>query len=78
MPRHDQIVRQWTLLQELKASPRTVPELASRLHTTRRTVYRDLEVLQALPVPFPLVQARHEDGSVRWHLSRHKAPVEAA
>lgn len=71
MPRHAQIVRQWSLLQELQASPRTVPELADRLGATTRTVYRDLEVLQALPVPFPLLAARrHDDGAVRWQLLR--------
>ena len=67
--RNRMVVRQWQLLQTLQASHsgRTVPELASTLNTTTRTVYRDLEALQE--VPFPLMTARHDDGNVRWQLA---------
>ena len=68
MPRNSQVVRQWSLLQTLKDAPRTVPELAQALDTTSRTVYRDLEALQALP--FAFYTERHDDGAIRWHLLR--------
>lgn len=66
MPRNTQVVRQWSILQSLKAAPRTVPELARDLGTTSRTVYRDLEALQTLP--FAFYTERHDDGATRWHL----------
>lgn len=68
MPRNSQVIRQWSILQALTNAPRTVPELARDLRTTKRTVYRDLEALQAWP--FPLFTERHDDGMTRWHLLR--------
>ena len=68
MPRNSQVVRQWFLLQTLQSAPKTVPELARDLGTTPRTVYRDLEALQALP--FAFYTERHDDGATRWHLLR--------
>ena len=49
MARGDQLSRQWMLIQTLiaAATGRTVADLAGQLDCTRRTVYRDLEALQA-------------------------------
>ena len=49
MARGDQLSRQWKIIHTLIASSygKTVPDLAEELDCTRRTVYRDLEALQA-------------------------------
>ncbi len=63
------VVRQWEILRLLEERPATVDELAAAVGdggVTVRTVYRDLEALQA--AQFPLFSARAEDEIVRWHL----------
>jgi hypothetical protein len=47
--RGDQLARQWRTLRAIEASPNglTVTEIAQREVTGIRTIYRDLEVLQA-------------------------------
>ncbi len=67
--RNRQVVRQWEVLRRLEAGPATVDELAAGVGDARvtvRTIYRDLDALQA--ARFPLVNERHADGRVRWHL----------
>ena len=49
MARGDQLSRQWKMIRTLISSTygKTVTELADTLGCTKRTVYRDLEALQA-------------------------------
>lgn len=67
MARGDQLARQWRILQELIASRtgRSVPELAGAVDCHVRTVYRDLEALQA--AGFPVTTAR-EGRRMVWSL----------
>jgi predicted DNA-binding transcriptional regulator YafY len=53
MARGDQLARQWKIIQALIASRRgkSVPELAEMVECHTRTVYRDLEALQAAGFP---------------------------
>jgi predicted DNA-binding transcriptional regulator YafY len=78
--RNKQIVRQWEILQLLEERPRSVSELAAAAGdagVTRRTIYRDLEDLQA--ARFPVFSARDDDEIVRWRLLRNGvAPRRAA
>lgn len=61
MPRDDQLVRQWKLLHILAArGRRTVEELMQEVHCSRRTVWRDLAVLQAAGFPLTTEQDGHE------------------
>ncbi|MEJ5358100.1 MAG: YafY family protein [Desulfobacterales bacterium] len=77
MARGDQLARQWRILQELIASRtgRSVPELARAVDCHVRTVYRDLEALQA--AGFPVTTAREGRRTV-WSLldpARRSLPV---
>ncbi len=57
MPRGDQLTRQWRVLLLLAArAGRTVPELMREIGGSRRTIWRDLGVLQA--VGFPITAER--------------------
>jgi predicted DNA-binding transcriptional regulator YafY len=58
MARGDQLARQWKIIQALIASRRgkSVPELAEMVECHTRTVYRDLEALQA--AGFPVITER--------------------
>jgi predicted DNA-binding transcriptional regulator YafY len=61
MARGDQLVRQWKLLHILAArGRRTVEELMQEVHCSRRTVWRDLAVLQAAGFPLTTEQDGHE------------------
>jgi len=53
MPRGDQLSRQWKIIQALSSSGRgtTAARLAEEAECTLRTVYRDLEALQAAGFP---------------------------
>ena len=53
MARGDQLARQWKIIQSLISSRhgKSVSDLAEALHCHRRTVYRDLEALQAAGFP---------------------------
>jgi predicted DNA-binding transcriptional regulator YafY len=66
MPRGDQLVRQWRLIELLDRPGGVVVDDAAReLGYNRRTVFRDLEVLQA--AGFPIVNERAADGRhVAW------------
>jgi len=77
MARGDQLARQWTIIQTLMQSRRgqTPGELAGALGCHSRTVYRDLEALQA--AGFPVTTAR-ADGRTRWQImdgARHPLPL---
>jgi predicted DNA-binding transcriptional regulator YafY len=61
MPRGDQLSRQWRIIQALIASRRgkSVPELAAMVDCHTRTVYRDLEALQAAGFPVTTERQGH-------------------
>lgn len=65
--RGSRVTRQWRLLVQLRRGPKTVPELASRLDVSERTVWRDLEALQ--DVPFPIThEPRLGPRRAKWTL----------
>ncbi len=77
MARGDQLSRQWKLIQTLIAGStgRTVADLADRLNCTRRTVYRDLEALQAGGFP---ITTEMRDNHSYWSMlnsSRQQVPL---
>jgi predicted DNA-binding transcriptional regulator YafY len=77
MSRGDQLSRQWKIIQALIASRRgrSVPELAEMAGCHTRTVYRDLEALQAAGFP---VTTEREGHRMVWSLleaSRHTLPI---
>ena len=63
--RGDQLARQWRIIRAIEASPNglTVAEIAKRKETGIRTIYLDLETLQA--AGFPLYTER-VDRVNRW------------
>ena len=66
--RNQEVIRQWNLLRTLDANRRgaTVKELSQQLEVTTRTIWRDMEALQA--VGFPLTS--ETDGrQTRWKLA---------
>ena len=67
MPRGSQVIRQWNLLQRLQTSLNGVriSDFADEMEVSERSVYRDLEVLQA--AGFPLVNDDFA-GERRWCL----------
>ena len=67
MARGDQLSRQWKMIHTLLASRfgKTVSELADELGCTRRTVYRDLEALQAGGFP---ITAQSRNNHSYWHI----------
>jgi predicted DNA-binding transcriptional regulator YafY len=69
MPRGNQLSRQWRLLQLIeRPAGVTVDDAADELGCHRRTVWRDLRVLQ--DAGFPLYDEKADDGSRGlWRLS---------
>jgi hypothetical protein len=63
--RGDQLARQWRVIRAIEASPNglTVAEVAQREETGIRTIYRDLEALQA--AGFPLYTEKVERAT-KW------------
>ena len=64
--RGDQLARQWRIIRAIEASPNglTVTEMAQREETGIRTIYQDLEALQAAGFPYP------------YHAKAQRAPRE--
>jgi len=67
MSRNDRLARQWKIIQSMLSSQsgRTVADLAAELESNLRTVYRDLEALQAAGFP---ICTRRADGKTLWSL----------
>ncbi|RPI54457.1 MAG: transcriptional regulator [Acidobacteria bacterium] len=67
MPRSAESIRQWKILRHLEASRHgeTVRALAREHDVTERTIWRDMEALQA--AGFPLTNEK-PDGKTRWKL----------
>ena len=77
MARGDQLARQWKIIQALIASRqgRAVPDLADMVECHTRTVYRDLEALQAAGFP---VTTERDGHRMVWSLldpARHAIPI---
>jgi predicted DNA-binding transcriptional regulator YafY len=77
MARGDQLARQWKIIQALIASRhgRSVPDLAEMVECHTRTVYRDLEALQAAGFP---VTTERDGHRMAWSLldpARHAIPI---
>jgi predicted DNA-binding transcriptional regulator YafY len=77
MARGDQLARQWKIIQTLISSRigKAVSELAQDLHCHSRTVYRDLEALQAAGFP---VYTDRVGGKTIWSLletAKHSIPI---
>lgn len=77
MARGDQLSRQWKIIHTLLASTygKTVPDLAEALGCTSRTVYRDLEALQAGGFP---ITTQTRDNRSYWHMlnaGRQQVPL---
>ena len=65
--RGDQLGRQWRIIRAIEASPNelAVTEIAQREETGIRTIYRDLEALQAAGFPYPChAKAQRAPGEV--------------
>ncbi|MDA8142128.1 MAG: transcriptional regulator [Desulfobacteraceae bacterium] len=78
MARGDQLSRQWKIIQSLISSAQglSATELAQELECHKRTIYRDLEALQA--AGFPLVNETQVEGRTRWSIlnaPRHQMPL---
>ncbi|HSO19482.1 MAG TPA: WYL domain-containing protein, partial [Desulfosarcina sp.] len=78
MARGDQLSRQWKIIQTLFASAagRTVCDLAQTLECTPRTVYRDLEALQA--GGFPITTEIRNNRSYWYMLNAERRQVPLA
>ena len=77
MARGDQLARQWKIFQTLVASRygKSVRALAKNLDCHQRTVYRDLEALEAAGFP---IYCENENGKNHWYLlesARNPMPV---
>ena len=77
MARGDRLARQWKIFQKLVTSRngKSVRDLAENLDCHRRTVYRDLEALEAAGFP---IYTENVDGKNRWFLmdsARNPMPV---
>jgi predicted DNA-binding transcriptional regulator YafY len=77
MARGDQLARQWKIIQALIVSRRgkSVPDLAEMVECHTRTVYRDLEALQAAGFP---VTTERDGHRMIWSLldpQRHTLPI---
>ena len=77
MARGDQLARQWKIFQTLVTSRhgKSVRDLAKNLDCHKRTVYRDLEALEAAGFP---IYTENSNGKSRWFLmdsARNPMPV---
>ncbi len=77
MARGDQLSRQWKIIQTLVASTygKTAADLAEELDCTRRTVYRDLEALQAGGFPITTQTRDHRSYWRMLNASRQQVPL---
>lgn len=77
MARGDQLARQWKIIETLLAAHtgKLAAQLADELDCNARTVYRDLEALQAAGFPF---YTERKDGKSYWSLLdtlKHHIPI---
>jgi len=77
MARGDQLGRQWKIIQALMSSRKgkSVSELARELACHTRTVYRDLEALQAAGFPFYTEQAGKQSYWSLMDAAKRKIPI---
>jgi len=77
MARGDQLIRQWKILHTLAAcmAGKTAADLATDLGCSSRTVYRDLEALQAGGFP---ITAESKDNRSYWRILGKKSQVPPA
>jgi len=78
MPRGNQLIRQWLLLQKIdRPAGIAVDDAARELHCTPRTIWRDLQVLQ--DAKFPIYNEPEADGRRSiWRIDdafRHRLPL---
>jgi predicted DNA-binding transcriptional regulator YafY len=67
MPRGNQLTRQWTLIRLLTGrAGRSLAQLAAELGVTKRTVQRDIAVIEAAGFP---VTSEMRNGTVFWHFA---------
>ena len=65
MARSDQITRQWALVRLLSGRVgRTLAQLRAELGVGKRTVQRDISVLESAGFP---ITSESRNGTVRWH-----------
>ena len=71
--RGDQLARQWRVIRAIEASTSglTVAEIAEREETGIRTIYRDLEALQAAGFPLYTEKVERASRQLRDHLRGH-------
>ena len=74
--RGDQLARQWRIIRAIEASPNglTATEIAQREETGIRTIYRDLEALQAAGFPYLLKELRKPTAGPSLTPSNSKSP----
>ena len=77
MPRGDQLARQWKIIQTLIISKRgkSAAELSEEVDCHPRTVYRDLDALQAAGFP---IYTEKVEGKSLWFLLdtvKHEIPI---
>ncbi|MFH0822346.1 MAG: helix-turn-helix domain-containing protein [Pseudomonadota bacterium] len=68
--RHAQVVRQWRLVRMLINSPAglAVPDIVKSFNVTIRTLYRDMEALEAAGFPLKWTPRAGRHDAERWSI----------